>query len=191
VHGGLDESDAGEGELEDGGELEEDTDFGVGDGPEGWAPLGGEDDGRVGPLADDGGGEEIVVEEGGEARADLGGPFPVKPFGSDPASGLEIGDDGIVELEMDEGVARRLRGGSDEMDGAVGPIAENRRRFIDKLSLGETGAGDAMQSVASSLDGGPPEDRPFQPRFDESVNADGPQPHDPEEEPSRKERGEE
>lgn len=145
VHGGLDESDAGEGELDDGGELEEVLDLWVGERTEGGAALGGEDDGRVGALADDGDGEKILVEEADEALVGGGVGLAVETFGGDPAGGLEVGDDGILGLEVNEGVAGRLWGGGDDVERGVGPVAEDISSLVDQLGLGEAGAGDAVE----------------------------------------------
>lgn len=145
VHGGLDETDAGEGELDDGGELEEVLDLWVGERTEGGAALGGEDDGRVGALADDGDGEKILVEEADEALVGGGVGLAVETFGGDPAGGLEVGDDGILGLEVNEGVAGRLWGGGDDVERGVGPVAEDISSLVDQLGLGEAGAGDAVE----------------------------------------------
>jgi hypothetical protein len=141
----LDESDAGEGELDDGGELEEVLDLWVRERTEGGAALGGEDDGRVGALADDGDGEKILVEEADEALVGGGVGLAVETFGGDPAGGLEVGDDGILGLEVNEGVAGRLWGGGDDVERGVGPVAEDISSLVDQLGLGEAGAGDAVE----------------------------------------------
>lgn len=185
VHGGFDEADAGEGELEDGGELEERADFGVGDRAEGGSALGGEDDGRIGALADDGGGEKVAVEEGGEPLAGGGGRFALETFRGDPADGLEIPDDGVLGQQMDEGVAGRFGGGGDEMEGGVGPIAQHLGRLGDELGLGEAGPCDAVKGMPRDLDGGPTENQTLEPWLKQGVHSDSTNAKCPKQQPGR------
>lgn len=112
----------------------------------------------------------------------------MEPFGGDPASGLEVGDDGILGLEVDEGVAGGFGGGGDEIDGAVGPVAEHIGRLVDEVGLGEAGASDAVEGAARRLDGGPAEQPPLEQRFDGGIHPNRPHPHHAEQKPDWEER---